>query len=150
VGVTAPLVFAFLLEVLDSPTAAIFGSFGAFTLLGFADFGGRTWPRARAYLVLALVTAALVALGSAVAAPAWAAAGVMVVVATVIRFVGCFGGQYAGAVSPAILAYVLAATLPGPVSQIPDRVGGWLLGNAAAIVAATVLLPRREHLVVRE
>jgi len=149
VGVTAPLVFAFLLEVLDSPTAAIFGSFGAFALLGFADFGGRTVPRARAYAVLALVSGALVALGSALSTHAWAAAAVMVLVATVIRFVGCFGGQYAASVSPAILAYVLGATIAGPASAIPDRVGGWMLGGAAAIVAATLLFPRREHLVVR-
>jgi uncharacterized membrane protein YgaE (UPF0421/DUF939 family) len=149
VGVVAPLVFAFLLEVVDSPAAAIYGSFGAFALLGFADFGGRTWPRAWAYTVLALVSAALVALGSALSTNAWAAAAVMLVVATVIRFVGCFGGRYAASVSPAILGYVLGATIPAAASEIPGRVGGWLLGGAAAVVAATVLLPRREHLVVR-
>ena len=148
VGVVAPLVFAFFLEVLDSPTAAIYGSFGAFALLGFADFGGRTWPRARAYAVLALVGGALVALGSALSTHAWAAAAVMVVVATLVRFVGCFGGQYAASVSPSILAYVLGATVPGPASEIPDRAGGWLFGGAAALVAATLLLPRREHLAV--
>ncbi|HXY92368.1 MAG TPA: FUSC family protein, partial [Acidimicrobiia bacterium] len=64
VVITVPVVFAIFLEGLDAPVAATFASFSAFALLGFADFGGHPWPRARAYLILAAVGAALVALGT--------------------------------------------------------------------------------------
>ncbi|HEY3096567.1 MAG TPA: FUSC family protein [Acidimicrobiia bacterium] len=148
VVVVVPLVFAFLLEVADSPEAATFGSFGAFALLGFADFGGRAWPRARAYLLLTATGAALVALGTVLSTHPWAAAAVMVLVGVVIRFTGFFGGPFAAAVSPAILAYVLGATVPGPASSVPERLAGWVLAGAIATVAALVVLPRREHLAV--
>jgi fusaric acid resistance family protein len=148
VGVVAPLVFAFLLEVADSPEAATFGAFGSFALLGFADFGGRAWPRARAYLLLTVTGAALVALGTVLSRHPWGAAAVMVVVGVVIRFTGFFGGPFAASVSPAILAYVLGATVPAAAGAVPDRLAGWLLAGVTAAVAALVVLPRREHLVV--
>jgi hypothetical protein len=148
VGVVAPLVFAFLLEVAESPEAATFGAFGSFALLAFADFGGRAWPRARAYLLLTAAGAALVALGTVLSTHPWAAAAVMVLVGVVIRFTGFFGGPLAAAVSPAILAYVLGATVPAPASAVPERLTGWLLAGATATVAALAVLPRREHMVV--
>jgi Fusaric acid resistance protein-like len=148
VCVVATLVFAFLLEVADSPEAATFGSFGAFSMLAFADFGGRAWPRAQAYLLLTATGAALVALGTVLSTHPWQAAAVMVVVGAVIRFTGFFGGPFAAAVSPAILAYVLGATVPAPASAVPERLAGWLLAGAAATVAALAVLPRREHEVV--
>ncbi len=149
-AVVATLVFAFLLEVADSPEAATFGSFGAFSMLAFADFGGRAWPRARAYLLLTVIGAALVALGTVLSTHPWQAAAVMVLVAVVIRFTGFLGGAFAAAVSPSILAYVLGATVPAPASAVPERLGGWVLAGATATVAALALLPRREHLVVNE
>jgi uncharacterized membrane protein YccC len=150
VALVAPTVFAFLFEVADSPEAAIFGSFGAFALLAFADFGGEPWPRTRAYLVLTVWGAALVALGTVLSTHPWAAAAVMLPVGLAIRFTGFFGGPFAAAVSPAILAYVLAATVPGGGSDIPDRLGGWILAGVVATFVALVVLPRREHHIVTQ
>src|SRR5215471_10442933 len=98
VGLVGPLVFAFLLEVAESPEAATFGAFGSFALLAFADFGGRPWPRARSYVVLTATGAALVALGTVLSTHPWGAAAAMVVVGIVIRFTGFFGGPFAAAV----------------------------------------------------
>jgi hypothetical protein len=148
VGVVAPLVFAFLLEVADSPEAATFGAFGSFALLGFADFGGPAWPRARAYLLLTVTGAALVALGTVLSMHPWGAAAVMVMVGVVIRFTGFFGGPFAASVSPAILAYVLGATVPAGAGAVPDRLAGWFLAGVTATMAALVVLPRQEHRVV--
>jgi uncharacterized membrane protein YccC len=148
VGVVTPLVFWVLLEVANSPEAATFGAFGSFALLGFADFGGRAWPRARAYLLLGTTGAVLVALGTVLSKHPWEAAAAMVLVGVVIRFTGFFGGPFAAAVSPAILAYVLGATVPSPASAVPDRLAGWVLAVVTATVAALVMLPRREHRVV--
>jgi hypothetical protein len=145
-----PTLFAFLLEVADSPEAAIFGSFGAFAMLGFADFGGEAWPRAHAYLVLTVWGGALVALGTILSTHPWAAAAAMLPVGVVIRFTGFFGGPFAAAVSPGILAYVLAATVPGVGGDIPDRLAGWVIAGVVATLAALFVLPRREHHVVTQ
>jgi hypothetical protein len=145
VALVASLPFAYLLEVADSPEAAIFASFGGFAMLAFADFGGEPWPRARAYLVLTAWGALLVALGTVLSTHPWAAAAVMLPLGFVIRFTGFFGGPFAAAVSPSILAYVLAATVPGGTSDIPDRLAGWVIAGVASTLAALVLLPRREH-----
>jgi uncharacterized membrane protein YccC len=150
VALVTPLLFAVLLDGADSPEAAIFGAFGAFAFLGFADFGGRPWPRARAYLVLTAVGAGLVALGTILSTHPWAAAAVMFPVAVAIRFTGFFGGPFAAAVSPAILAYVLAATVPGTGGDIPARLAGWVLAGVVATVAALIVLPRREHHLVTQ
>jgi uncharacterized membrane protein YccC len=150
VALVTPLVFAFLLEVADSPEAAIFGAFGGFAFLGFADFGGRPWPRARAYLVLTVLGAGLVVLGTVLSTHPWAAAAVMLPVGVAIRFTGFFGGPFAAAVSPAILAYVLAATVPGAGNDIPDRLAGWVLAGVVATLAALIVLPRREHHLVTQ
>jgi uncharacterized membrane protein YccC len=47
------------------------------------------------------------------------------------------------------MAVVLAASVPAPVSAVPERVLGWWLGGCAAVVAALVLWPLREREVLR-
>ncbi len=149
VAITAPLVFAFLLEVVGSSQAALFGAFGAFAFLGFADFGGAPWPRARAYLVLAIVGAVLVALGTSLSTDPWIAAAVMVLVGFSVRFAGFLGGAFNASVSPAILSFVLGATVTGTLGDIGPRVGGWMLAGAAAIVASRFLWPRGQRMATR-
>jgi uncharacterized membrane protein YccC len=149
VAIVAPLTFAFFLEVVGSSEAALFGAFGAFAFLGFADFGGAPWPRARAYLTLTAVGAGLVALGTLVSGELWVAAAVMVVVGFSIRFVGFFGGSFNAAVSPAILSFVLGVTVEGSASDIGPRAGGWVLAGGFATVVALVLWPRRQRLATR-
>ncbi len=92
----------------------------------------------------------LVALGTVLSTHPWAAAAVMLPVGIAIRFTGFFGGPFAAAVSPSILAYVLAATVPGGGSDIPDRLAGWVLAGVAATLAALIVLPRREHHIVTQ
>jgi uncharacterized membrane protein YccC len=149
VAIAAPLTFAFLLEVVGSSQAALFGAFGAFAFLGFADFGGPPWPRARAYLVLTLVGASLVAVGTSLSTHPWIAASVMVAVGFSVRFAGFLGGSFNAAVSPAILSYVLGATVVGTVSDIGPRVGGWMLAGAVAVLASRFLWPRQQRMATR-
>ena len=149
VAIAAPLVFAFLLEVVGSSQAALFGAFGSFAFLGFADFGGPPVPRARAYLTLATAGAVFVALGTSLSTHPWIAAVVMILVGFAVRFAGFFGGGLNAAVSPAILSYVLGATVVGTAGDIGPRVAGWMLAGVVATVAALVLWPRRQRMATR-
>jgi uncharacterized membrane protein YccC len=150
VAIVVPGIFAFFFNGVDNPVAALFAAFGSFALLGFADFGGSPRQRSSAYLVLTGLGAALVVLGTVVSNEPILAALIGVLVATAMRFAGCFGNYYAASVSPVILAYVLAASVPAPVDSIPDRVLGWVVAGLVATVAALVLWPRRERMLIRE
>jgi uncharacterized membrane protein YccC len=150
VAIVVPLVFAFFLNVLDDSVAALFAGFGSFALLGFADFGGPPRQRAAAYLILTAVGGVLVVVGTLVCNQPVLAALLGVVVATAVRFAGCFGGYFAASVSPLILAYVLGASVAAPVDEIPDRLLGWVVAGLLATVAALVLWPRRQRMLIRE
>ncbi len=150
VALVVPVVFAFFLGGLDDSVAALFAGFASFALLGFADFGGAPRPRGGAYLVLTGVGAVLVLLGTLVSNEPIVGALIGVVVATTARFAGSFGGYFGASVSPVILAYVLAASVPSPLSATPDRLLGWIVAGLVSTVAGLVLWPRRERLLVRE
>lgn len=150
VAIVVPVVFAFFLNGVENPVAALFAGFGSFALLGFADFGGSPRQRGGAYLTLTAVGAVLVLVGTLVSNEPIVAALIGVVVATAARFAGCFGGYFAASVSPIILAYVLAASVPGPMDAAPDRLLGWIVAGTISTVAGLVLWPRRQRLVLRE
>jgi uncharacterized membrane protein YccC len=133
------------LAVLDAPTFATFGLFGAFALLGFADFQGTPLNRSRAYLTVTAVGALLIIVGTVVSTHLAAAVAVVAIVGFAVRFLGSFGGPWYGAESPVILAYVLAATVPGDAGAIPARLAGWSLAGALATLAALVPWPRSRH-----
>lgn len=150
VAIVVPVVFAIFLEGFDNSVAALFAGFGSFALLGFADFGGPPRQRGGAYLTLTAVGAALVVVGTLVCNEPVLAAVVGVLAATAVRFAGCFGGYFGASVSPLILAYVLGASVPAPMDAIPERLLGWTVAGLAATVAALVLWPRRQRMLIRE
>ena len=59
--------------------------------------------------------------------------------------VAAFGGAWASGMFPTTLAYVLAATLPAPASEIPTRLGGWGIGGIVATLLALLLFPVYER-----
>ena len=59
----------------------------------------------------------------------------------VVLFSGVVSSVIASATTPLLLAFILPVTVPGPVSQIPDRVAGWGISAAVSLVAITVLWP---------
>ena len=114
-----------------------------------ADFGGSRRRRFVPYVVLGLIGAALVALGTVVSAIAEIAAAVMVVVAFVVVLAGAVGGYWDVGGKAAILSFVLAATIEAPNSQLGSREIGWALGAGAATIAAVLLWPGQERHPVR-
>ncbi len=149
VAIVMPALYALMLYLVDDPFAALFAAFACFSLLVFADFSGSRAARARAYLIATAVGAVLVALGTALSEEFVLAALVMVVVAFVIRYLGVFGGAWAAGANAVILAYVLAATVPGPLSDVGQRVLGWTIGGITATAAAILLWPVFERDVLR-
>jgi uncharacterized membrane protein YccC len=141
--------FAFGVLVLDNTGVALFGSFGAFALLGIADFGGEPRARTRAYLALVVVGAVLIALGTAVSQQVVVGAALLFVVTFAIRLLSVFGGAFAAGGPAALLVFVVATMVPGRVDQIGDRELGWFLTAALAVALATWLWPVHQRQVIR-
>lgn len=145
VAVVMPTYFWVCSVLLDRPVVALFGSFGSFALLAMGDFGGPLPRRAMAYAVSTGVGAILVAVGTLASASIPVAVALMLVVGFAVAYVGALGGYYVAAAPALTLAYVLAATVPAPADQVPERVAGWLAAGVVSTVAAVVLWPVHER-----
>ena len=149
VTLVMPTVFAFGVVVLDQPSLGLFGSFGAFALLGLADFGGEARARTAAYLWLAVAGAILIALGTAASENGLAGAILLAAVAFAITLASVFGGSVAAGGPAALLVFVVAVMVPAPLDGILAREVGWLLACLMAIVVASFVWPVPERLQLR-
>jgi uncharacterized membrane protein YccC len=142
-AVVFPAVFAFASQVIGQPQTALFAAFGCYAMLALADFGGRPAVRLLAYLTLAIAGAVLVVLGTLCSHGVWLAAGAMAVTGFVILLAGVINGYFAAGGTAAILAFVLAVSVPAPLSVAGWRLAGWGLAAAAAIAAVMLIWPPR-------
>jgi uncharacterized membrane protein YccC len=149
VAIAVPTLAALSGTIVGNPGATPFGVFGAFALLGLADFGGPAIPRARAYAAATVAGAGLVALGTLASANAWSAVAGTVLVAFVVQVLGVFGGYVAAAQTAMLLAFVVAVSLPAPATAAWARVEGWALAGVVALVAGVLLWPRHARTQVR-
>jgi uncharacterized membrane protein YccC len=149
-AIVIPATFAITLLVIRDLQLATFAVFGCFALLVLADFGGLRRARAAAYVGAALGGAVLVALGTAASPNAAVAAAVMLVLGLTVSFSGVFGGYVAAAQTALLLAFVLAVSIPAPLSAIPTRVGGWLVAGAVSTLAGLFLWPWFERVALRK
>ena len=97
VAIVVPTLAAFAGAIVGNPAASTFAVFGAFALLGLADFGGPTIPRARAYAGATVVGAGLVLLGTLASGSDWSAVAGTALVAFMVQLLGVFGGYVAAA-----------------------------------------------------
>lgn len=139
----APALFAIFDLGFDSAATATIAAFGALASLIFADFGGTTAERIRAYLTLGVVGAVVLAAGTAVAGSTPVSVALTFVVVAVVRFAGNVGPRWKAAVSPLLLALTLGILVPVPGREIPGRVFGWTLSVLVATAAAVLILPGR-------
>jgi uncharacterized membrane protein YccC len=141
-AVVVPVLYATIGSTVGD-TAALYAAFSSFAALVFADFQGTPRRRLEGYGTLAVLGALLVLLGSAVAEVPVAPAIAIFAVTFAIRYVGCLGGYAIAAGTTLMLAFALAV-MTTPVSQVDQRVLGWVLGCVAAAAAAMVApVPRR-------
>jgi uncharacterized membrane protein YccC len=144
-AIVMPAVFALADKVIGQPQTSIFAAFGSFALLVLVEFGGRWRTRLVAYLGLACVGAAFIALGTLCSRNAWLAAGAMAAVGFATLFSGLVSGYFAATATGALLTFVLPVTIPAPNSAIPDRLEGWGLAAGAGICALMLLWPPRRR-----
>jgi len=114
VALVMPAASGMGLLVLRNAPFSMFISFGSFSLLALADFGGLRRPRAIAYASATVGGAALVVIGTLASTSPWIAAPVALFVAFAIRFAGLFGGYATTAQVALLLSFVLSLAVPAP------------------------------------
>jgi uncharacterized membrane protein YccC len=136
-----PAMFALGEEVIGNPAVATFAAFGSFAMLLLVDFGGPMRDRLQAQAGLALAGAAFVCVGTVCSRSAWLGALAMGVVGFGVLFAGSVSSVLAGATVSLLLAFILPVSLAAPISSIPDRLAGWGMASAAALLAVALLWP---------
>jgi len=149
-AIVIPPVFAFNTLVLHGGQNVIFAVFGCFALLVMSDFGGQRPARAVAYLTATLAGAVLVAVGTLASPSPGVAALLMFVVGLTIAFSRVFGGYVAAAQTGMLLSFVIAVSLPAPVSAIPARTGAWVMAGIISTLAGVFLWPRFERVTLHK
>ncbi|HEX6695859.1 MAG TPA: FUSC family protein [Solirubrobacteraceae bacterium] len=136
-----PAMFALGDVVIGNPAVATFAAFGSFAMLLLVDFGGPMRARLQAQAALAVTGGIFVIVGTLASRWPVVAALAMALVAFGVMFAGVVSSVLAGATTSLLLAFILPVSLPGPVSSIPDRLAGWGLASAAALLAIALLWP---------
>jgi uncharacterized membrane protein YccC len=142
-AIVIPLVFALADKVIQQPQTSLLAAFGSFALLVLVEFTGPARMRLLAYATLGLVGAVFITIGTLCSRNPWLAAGAMAIVGFGVLFSGVINGYFAAAGTAALLTFVLPVTIPAPNSAIPDRLEGWGLATAAAVLAVMFLWPPR-------
>jgi uncharacterized membrane protein YccC len=119
----------------------MFAAFGSFAMLLLVDFAGPMRSRLQAQVALALACGVLIVIATLCSRSTFAAVAGMTVVAFGVLFAGVVSSVLAGATTTLLLAFILPVTLPGPVSQIPERLAGWGLASLASLPAIALLWP---------
>ena len=136
-----PAMLALGTKVIDNPLVATFAAFGSFAMLLLVDFTGPIRDRIRAQALLGVTCVGLISLGTLASQTTWIAVVGMAIVAFVVLFSAVVSSVIASATTSLLLAYILPVSLPGPASQIPDRIAGWGMAAGASVIAIAVLWP---------
>ncbi len=136
-----PALFALGDRVIANPEMSYFLAFGSFAMLLLVDFGGSRLDRLRSQALLGVMCALFICLGTLVSQSTALAAIGMFIVAFAVLFSGVVSSVIASATTPLLLSFILPVTVPGTVSQIPDRVAGWGMAAVVSLFAITLLWP---------
>jgi uncharacterized membrane protein YccC len=136
-----PVLFGLSIGVAGDPVLATFAAFGSMSMLLFVDFGGPMRERLLAQGALAVGGAVLICLGTLASQAVWLASVGMLVIGFVVLMIGVVSSVLAGATTALLVSFILPVSLPGPLSQIPERTGGWLLAGAVSMLAIGLLWP---------
>jgi uncharacterized membrane protein YccC len=140
-AIIMPAMLALGVKVIDNPLVGLFAAFGSFAMLLLVDFTGPIQDRVRSQALLGVACAVLIALGTLASQTTWISVVGMAIVAFVVLFSAVVSSVMASATTSLLLAYILPVSLPGPASQIPDRVAGWGMAAGASVIAIAILWP---------
>ncbi|MGW0085076.1 FUSC family protein [Streptomyces sp. NPDC003393] len=141
-AVVLPLLFALCAKVFHAPVAATFAAFSAFSMLLLVEFTGPMAQRMRAHVVLAIAWLVLVSLGTLATRSVLTAAAATALVGFVVLFSGVVSSVLAGATTSLLLAFILPASAPAPLEQLPERLVGVAIAAGASMLAVWLLWPR--------
>jgi len=144
-AVLVPLVFAVSKYGTHNGQTSLFAVFGSVALLLFVDFGGPRRIRARSFLVLWIVGAAFITVGTLCSEVPAAAVASMAVVAFAVLFAGIVSPQAVAASTAALLLFVLPVSEQAHASAVGDRLAGWALAGVVCIPAALFVWAGRWH-----
>ncbi len=144
-----PIMFAIGDRVIGNNDVAVFAAFGAFSTLLLVDFGGPMRERLEAMAALIVTGAVFITVGTTASGNPWIAALAMLIVGFAVLFAGVISSVLAGASFALLLSFILPVCFVGPTSSVPDRLLGWAMSGAVALVAIRVLWPAPEHDVLR-
>lgn len=130
---------------LGGQTTGLYAAFGGVALLMFVDFPGGRRARLDSYLVLVLVGAVLIVLGTLASTVPWLAVTGMAVVGFALLFAGVLSSYAAAATRGALLAFVLPVTVPAGLPEIPAQLAGWAIASVVAVPAAVFFWPPPDH-----
>ncbi|MGW6485465.1 hypothetical protein ACWGDS_48155 [Streptomyces sp. NPDC055059] len=140
-AVVAPGLFAITTEITDDATTPLFAAFGSIAMLLFVEFSGPMRERLIAQTALIAAGATLISLGTLTSQETWLATLATALVSFLLLFFGAVSSTLATATTALLISFILAATLPGPVQAIPDRLAGWAMAGAASLAAIRFLWP---------
>jgi uncharacterized membrane protein YccC len=141
-AVIVPISFAFG-QATGNSQIALFSAFGAFALLLMVEVTGRQQARLRAFVVMVLVGAFLVVVGTASSQVTAAAVPVTAVLVFAVLFSAVLSPLSAQATTATLLFLMLSVAVPVDVDQIPARLAGVAIAAALSIPAAMLIWPPR-------
>lgn len=144
-AVLVPGVFALADRVVGNPQTTLFAVFGSFSLLLFADFGGPTASRLRAYGGLFITGAVLITVGTLCSAHAVTAVMGMALFGFAVLFAGAVSPQAAVGATAALLTFVLPVAVPASASAVGSRLAGWVLAAMFCVPAVMLVWSGRWH-----
>jgi uncharacterized membrane protein YccC len=148
-AIVMPAMFAIGDKLIGDPVLATYAAFGSFAMLLLVDFGGPLRERLQAQAALALAGCVLVCLGTLVSQDVWVASVATAALGFAVIFAGVVSSVLAGATTSLLLAFVLPVTLAAPASSVPDRLAGWAMASAGALLAVGLLWPAPARSVLR-
>jgi uncharacterized membrane protein YccC len=148
-AIVMPAMFAIGDKLIGNPVLATYAAFGSFAMLLLVDFGGPLRERLQAQATLALAGCVLVCLGMLASQNVWVASAATAAVGFAVIFAGVVSSALAGATTSLLLAFVLPVTLAAPASSVPDRLAGWAMASAGALLAVGLLWPAPARSVLR-
>lgn len=138
-----PLLFWFMIYVLNMPKASVPAVFALFCVVAFADFGGPLLHRFRANLVLTVVGALLILFGVLCGTNIWIALPATFVVCFAIAFSAILRGYFAASTIALLVPWVMAVTGQAPDTTAVPQAIAWCIGGLAGAIACLVLWPAR-------
>ncbi|HTW13436.1 MAG TPA: FUSC family protein [Solirubrobacteraceae bacterium] len=140
-AILMPALVALGVKVIGNPVMTYFLSFGSFAMLLLVDFAGSRLDRLRSQALLGLTCVVIICLGTLASRSTALSVIGMFVVGFAVLFSGVVSSVIASATTPLLLAFILPVSLPGSVSQIPDRIAGWGIAATVSLFAITFLWP---------